>query len=178
MDARNSGALAREAGRFQPAAFAKRTKQYQSPDQYHRARHAQNEKVRMLVIQRVRVRCPGFMSLSGRQQSEPAGETEKLFHTLIMLWPGPEKSSLGLARSWSQRFGSPSPFPSPPGEGTPNLRAGKTRGTLNVSPSPALRAPSPPRRGRGKGEGAAGWFKGARRAQRFGEISPQGGGSR
>jgi len=104
VDARNSGALAREAGRFQPAAFAKRTKQYQSPDQYHRARHAQNEKVRMLVIERVRVRCPGFMGVSGGQQSEPAGETEKLFHTLIMLWPGPEKSSLGFDAPCGRNF--------------------------------------------------------------------------
>ncbi|PYJ85693.1 MAG: hypothetical protein DME22_08170 [Verrucomicrobia bacterium] len=85
---RNSGASADGAGRFQAAAFATQTEQNQSRAQDPQADDAQNEKVRMLSVKRVRMGRPGLVGLSSRQQSEPGCETEKLFHTLIMLWPG------------------------------------------------------------------------------------------
>src|SRR5438128_5304256 len=55
----------------------------------------------MLVVERMRVRRPRLMGLDGGQQSEPPREAEKRLHAL-MLRPVLEKSSLGLARSWSQ----------------------------------------------------------------------------
>jgi len=63
----------------------------------------------MLVVERMRVRCPRLMGLDGGQQSKPSREAEKRLHAL-MLRPDLEKSSLGLAVFCGQRFGSPSPF--------------------------------------------------------------------
>src|SRR5439155_8902761 len=47
------------------------------------------------IVKRVRMGRPGLVGSSGRQQSEPAGETEERFHAL-MLCADAEKSSLGF----------------------------------------------------------------------------------
>ena len=73
---RNSGAFADETGSFGAAAFATQTEQNQSRAQHPQADDAQNEKVRMLIVKRVCMGRPGLVGLSGRQQSEPADETE------------------------------------------------------------------------------------------------------
>ena len=109
---RNSGASADETGGFGAAAFARQTEQNQSRAQHPQADDARNEKVRMLIVKRVRVRRPRLVGLSSGQQSEPAGKTDYRLHAL-MLRSDLEKSSLGLSPSWSQRFGSSSPLPSP-----------------------------------------------------------------
>ena len=97
MDARNrnSGTSADETGSFGAAASATQTEQNQSRAQHRQADDAQNEKVRMLIVKRVRMGRPGLVGSSGRQQSEPAGETEERFHAL-MLCADAEKSSLGF----------------------------------------------------------------------------------
>src|SRR5439155_18298114 len=92
---RNSVASADETGSFGAAASATQTEQNQSRAQHRQADDAQNEKVRMLIVKRVRMGRPGLVGSSGRQQSEPAGETEERFHAL-MLCADAEKSSLGF----------------------------------------------------------------------------------
>jgi len=92
-------------GGFQAAALAQHSEQSQSADHRHESCDAQNSEVRNIVVKRMGVRRPRFMSLRSAEDGEHSCQAKKTFHAL-MVWLDPEKSSLGIkgkgvTESWS-----------------------------------------------------------------------------
>src|SRR5438552_124451 len=81
---KNSGASAGHPGGFQVATFVQQTEQRQAGNHCNESCRAQNKEVRVLLVECVDVRRPGFMRLRGAQPGEHSSEAKITFHAAMV----------------------------------------------------------------------------------------------
>ena len=82
-------------GELRSLALAEQAKQQATGSKGRQNAQREDNNVRLLLVQGVRVGRPGLMGSSGGQTREQGGKAKTSLHA-AMVWAEPEKSSLGI----------------------------------------------------------------------------------